>query len=296
MPLRAALRRAVTPALALTLVALPALAQDAAEAEAPAPSPDTVVATVNGTEITLAEIILMQDQLPDRFKSIPDARLMPALIDQAVNQALMAEKGREIGADESPMARARAAVDARDWLAQAGMREVIEDATSEEALRAEYEARYAEAEPEREVRASHILVESEAEAAAIKAEIEGGADFAEMAAEHGSDGTASRGGDLGWFDRGMMVAPFAEAAFAAEEGALVGPVQTQFGWHVILVTGAREKAVPSFEEVRADLARSVAQAAADAAVEAARAEASVEIAEDLPAPETIRRLDLLLGE
>ena len=297
MSLRPARLRAAPLAAALMLAALPALAQeDDAAAEAPAPSPDTVVATVDGTEITLGEIILMQDQLPDRFKSIPDARLLSALIDQAVNQVLMADRGREIGADEAPMARVRAVVDRRDWLAQAGVRDAIESATTEAALREAYETRYVEAGPEREVRASHILVESRDLADEIKAEIEGGADFAELAAEHGSDGTAERGGDLGWFDRGMMVAPFAEAAFAAEEGALVGPVQTQFGWHVIRVTGSREKAVPPFEEVRGELAQSLAREAADAAVTEARDAAEIEISEELPAPGSIRRLDLLMGE
>ncbi|NIW40187.1 MAG: peptidylprolyl isomerase, partial [Nitrospinaceae bacterium] len=51
-----------------------------------------------------------------------------------------------------------------------------------------------------------------------------------------SDGpSASEGGDLGWFGRGQMVAPFEEAAFNAEPGSFVGPVQTQFGYHVIYV-------------------------------------------------------------
>lgn len=97
------------------------------------------------------------------------------------------------------------------------------------------------------VRASHILFraaegneEARAEALSnareVLSEIRGGADFAEMAREHSSDATASRGGDLGWFGPGRMVEPFEDAAFDASVGEVVGPVETQFGVHLIKVT------------------------------------------------------------
>ena len=125
------------------------------------------------------------------------------------------------------------------------------------------------------------------------AELEAGAEFAELAEEHGTDGTKTRGGDLGWFGPGQMVGPFEEAAYAAEIGEPVGPVETQFGWHVIEVTEDRVQPVPSFEQVRAELEREAVAAAVQAALTEAREEAEIERAESLPDPAATRRIDLL---
>lgn len=98
-------------------------------------------------------------------------------------------------------------------------------------------------------KASHILIRWEDESDAAKktakekarkilAEIKGGADFAAKAREHGTDGTASQGGDLGWFTSGQMVKPFNDAVFNAKKTGLVNDVvETQFGYHIINVTG-----------------------------------------------------------
>ncbi len=97
------------------------------------------------------------------------------------------------------------------------------------------------------VRARHILfrategddegrAEALAEARDVRRQLLNGGDFVALAAEHSDDGTAQRGGDLGWFGPGRMVAPFEEAAFGARVGQIVGPVETQFGYHLIEVT------------------------------------------------------------
>lgn len=88
-----------------------------------------------------------------------------------------------------------------------------------------------------QVHAAHILVPTREEAAAARARVaDGGERFAAVAMEVSTDeGTAGNGGDLGWFTRQEMVAPFAEAAFSLEPGAISEPVATEFGWHVIRV-------------------------------------------------------------
>ncbi len=86
------------------------------------------------------------------------------------------------------------------------------------------------------VRASHILVKTKEEAENLKNEIEGGKSFADVAAEHSMCPSGAAGGDLGTFGRGMMVKPFEDAAFEAQVGKVTNPIQTQFGWHLILVT------------------------------------------------------------
>ena len=84
--------------------------------------------------------------------------------------------------------------------------------------------------------ARHILVETEAECQSLKDEIEGGADFAELAQKHSSCPSGPRGGDLGEFGPGMMVPEFDKVVFSADVGTVQGPVQTQFGYHLLEVT------------------------------------------------------------
>ncbi|MCA8966153.1 MAG: peptidylprolyl isomerase [Planctomycetes bacterium] len=87
--------------------------------------------------------------------------------------------------------------------------------------------------------ARHILVDNEADCEKLKTDIEGGASFADVAREHSRCPSGRRGGDLGEFRPGQMVREFDEVVFSAEVGKVHGPVQTQFGYHLIEIT-ARE--------------------------------------------------------
>jgi len=103
---------------------------------------------------------------------------------------------------------------------------------------------------EEQVQASHILVEDEATAKEILDKLNSGSDYAELAKEYSIDGSASRGGNLGFFPRGRMVKPFEEAAFALEVGEISGIVKTDFGYHIIMVTDRQEAGTISLEESR----------------------------------------------
>lgn len=84
--------------------------------------------------------------------------------------------------------------------------------------------------------ARHILVATEEQCVNLKQEIEGGADFAEVARQHSTCPSGQRGGELGEFGRGQMVKEFDQVVFSADVGQVHGPVQTQFGYHLIEVT------------------------------------------------------------
>ena len=87
----------------------------------------------------------------------------------------------------------------------------------------------------KKVQARHILVSSKELAEELKQKIDDGEDFSTLAEQHSECPSKKRGGDLGWFGKGSMVRPFEIAAFTADEGQVVGPVKTEFGWHIIYV-------------------------------------------------------------
>jgi len=114
-----------------------------------------------------------------------------------------------------------------------------------------YEAHKAELTTNNQVRASHILVKNEEEAKKILDQVRKGADFAKIAKEKSIDtGSAKNGGDLGFFSRGQMVPEFENAAFALKQGEVGGPVKTQFGYHIIKVTGKKEGKIVEFDKVK----------------------------------------------
>lgn len=121
---------------------------------------------------------------------------------------------------------------------------------SEEALRAEFERTKDDLEPR--VCVSHILVDELETAEQLRAEIEAGASFEDLAKEHSTDpGSGAQGGDLGCHTRGAFVGPFDEAAWSLPPGQLSEPIQTQFGWHLVLV---QSRGAPSFEDVQQEIA------------------------------------------
>ncbi|WP_299176564.1 peptidylprolyl isomerase [uncultured Neptuniibacter sp.] len=88
--------------------------------------------------------------------------------------------------------------------------------------------------------ARHILVDTEAQCIQLKTDIENGLDFAEAAKQHSSCPSGGQGGDLGSFGRGQMVPEFDKAVFTGEVGVVQGPIQTQFGYHLLEVTSRED--------------------------------------------------------
>ncbi|MGP0565876.1 MULTISPECIES: peptidylprolyl isomerase [unclassified Nitrospina] len=96
----------------------------------------------------------------------------------------------------------------------------------------------------KKVQARHILVATKEEAEDLKKRIDEGEEFVKLAEQHSQCPSKKRGGDLGWFGKGAMVRPFEVAAFSAEEGDIVGPVKTEFGWHLIYVYEIKDDVNP----------------------------------------------------
>lgn len=90
-----------------------------------------------------------------------------------------------------------------------------------------------------QVHAAHILVDREDKARELLSKVNSGVSFGELAKQHSKCPSGKKGGDLGWFGRGMMVKEFEDAAFGGQKGATIGPVKTQFGWHLIKILEQR---------------------------------------------------------
>ena len=129
-------------------------------------------------------------------------------------------------------------------------------------------------------KARHIFLDQEEEAAAIIGELDGGADFAQLAMERSTGPSGPNGGDLGWFSADTMVEPFANAVRSMEVGTYTTePVQTRFGWHVILLEEMEDRAPPGLEAVRADITSVVEQQKVEAFLNSLREQAEIVIGE-----------------
>ena len=254
-------------------VALPVFAQDEAAPAATDLTADSVVATVNGTDITLGELIVLREKLPAQYQALPDDVLFKGLMDQAIQQAALEQS---MGTDLTKHDTLWLQTDRRNYLAGRALQAVVKAAVNDQALQAAYDEKYANAAPELEFQAAHILVDSEDKAKELKAQIDGGADFAELAKANSTDtGSGANGGDLGWFRKGMMVKPFEDAVAAMQPGTVSDPIKTDFGWHVIKLNETREAAKPTLDEVREELAAEIEQKAVEAHVAKLTAEATV---------------------
>ena len=246
--------------------------------EAPAASPDTVIATVNGRDITEADLALVPP--PQGMQGASPEQRRAAALTRLIDLRAVAAVGERDGVADEAFERTLALI--RDQqIAGEVLRRATEAGVTDELLRRRYDEEVAGAPRSEEVRASHILVETEEEARAVIAELDGGADFAELAKERSTGPSGPNGGDLGFFGPGRMVPAFDAAARALEVGSYSKePVQTQFGFHVINVTDKREIAPPPFEAVREQVANIVGTEVEAEAVRAAREEATVEIRDE----------------
>ena len=243
----------------LTLNASVGFAQDEMTA-------DTVIASVNGTEITLGHVIVLRQQLPSEYQSLPDEVLFEGIINQLIEQTLLAD---QTTADSVPREVELALENERRALLSGVQIEALaRQDVSEEAVQAAYDEAYGNLPAEPEFNASHILVETEEEALALIETLNGGADFAELAIEKSTGPSGPNGGELGWFGLGMMVPEFEEAVSGMEAEGISAPVQTQFGWHVVRLNDKRDKPAPTLEETRPTLMDAIRQQAVEDAIAA----------------------------
>lgn len=270
--------RAIALALGLVLLAPATLAQSEAE--------DTVVATVNGEDIVVADVMAAYEQLPEQLRQVPFQQIYPQLLERVITVKLIAAEGRKAGMHEEPEVQAELRRYEDRVIERRYFSREIDERMSDEALQAAYDDYKSEREEQKEVHARHILVDSQDAAADIIAELQDGADFAELAEEHSTGPSSVKGGDLGFIGPGDTVGPFQQAAFELEAGEITQePVQTDYGWHVIKVEEVRPAEVESFEAVEPQLRNQVTEEIVAQIVEDVRDGAEIERVDPPPVGE-----------
>ncbi len=243
---------------------------------------DPAIAEVNGRTIHQSDLDAAYEQLPQQYRQVPRQAIAGPLRDRLIDDELLREEAERSRLQDDPgvqreMERARARV-----LRNAYLQRLIDKASTEDKLRATYEAMKKEpgfAVEEAHLR--HILVPTEEEAKKIIAQLDSGADFVELAKKYSTGPSAKKGGDLGFVTKDALVPEFSAVAFSLEPGTYTRkPVKTRFGWHVIYMVEKRTK-VPSFEEVQDKVRERAARQAIEAELERLRKDAHI-VRKDLP--------------
>jgi peptidyl-prolyl cis-trans isomerase C len=250
---------------------------------------DTVVATVSGTELTIGHMLDVKRQLPEQYQTLEGSVLFNGIIDQLIQQELLSGT---ITDDPSWLGTAMEN-QRRNILSSVVINALRANAITEDTLQTAYASKFPEGSGEQEYKASHILVETEQEVRDLLVMLDDGADFGGLATEHSIGPSGPRGGDLGWFGKGQMVTPFENAVMGMDAGTYVGPVQTQFGYHLIFLNDRRVTAPPPFEDVRGELEVEIQNAAVEDHLRGLIANADVVMSDGTIDPSVLSTLDLM---
>ncbi|MGZ4959643.1 MAG: peptidylprolyl isomerase [Methylomonas sp.] len=262
-------------------------------AAAPAVKKEDAVASVNGTYISKKTLETLEKEISERSQgqTFPKEQLLEELI----QRELLIQQALQKNLDKSPEVIERMATVRNSLLSQAALQDYLKsNPVTDEEIKAEYDSKMANM--GNEYKARHILVKTEDEAKKVIAELDKGGDFTALAKKYSIDPMGAEGGDLGWFTADRMVAPFSEAVVALENGKYTKqPVQTQFGWHVILREDSRALTPPPLEAVKEQIRPMLQRQKAQNMIENLRKTAQVEIllppAPAAPAPAETQSVD-----
>lgn len=235
------------------------------------------IAVVNGKYISKSTFENLQKDIASRShgQSFPKEKL----VEELIQRELLVQDALQKKLDKSPEIVSQLEDAKKALLTQADVQDFIKaNPVTDAEIKAEYDSKVA-GDNAIEYKARHILVKTEDEAKKLIAELDKGADFAKLANKHSLDGKESQnGGDLGWFASSQMVEPFSKALMALEKGKYSkAPVQTQFGWHIILREDSRAQTPPPLEAVKEQLMPYLQRQKVQNMIEGLRKQAKVEI-------------------
>jgi len=252
----------------------------------PTVAKDDAVAIVNGTPISKASFKTLEDEitLRARGQKFPKEQLLEELI----QRELLVQDAQKKKLQDTVEVKERLKMAERSLLSQADLQDYLKaNPISDADIKAEYDKEVVKMSGT-EYKARHILVKSEDEAKKLIAQLNKGGNFEELAKKNSLDPSNMQGGDLGWFAEGQMVEPFSKAVAGLEKGKYTQtPVQTQFGWHVILREDSRAQVPPPFEAIKEQLRPGLQQQKVQAMLENLRKTAKVEVLMSFEEPKTV---------
>lgn len=236
-----------------------------------------VVATVNNSPITQDVLDVYASQRKAQGGNNEQANSEEVVLDELISLELMRQDAVNKGLNTQPVVIAALDQQTRTALAGAAIKDFMaSNPVSDEAARALYDEQIGVA--GKEYNARHILVADEETANGVIELLDSGSDFSELAKEKSTGPSGPSGGKLGWFGADQMVKPFSEATAALEKGAYTKtPVQTQFGWHVILLDDTRESTPPPFDDVKDRIKLLLANQQLQQYIESMKSSASIDI-------------------
>ena len=244
--------------------------------DATAEEKTVVIATVNGEPILREEMLLAMEFLPTQFQSLPRQELVPLVLEQLIDMKLLAQKADEDGLANDPRVVLRSNFYTMRLLYDYFASGIISDTITPEFLQMSYEKFLENFSAAEEVDVSHILVGSKKEAMEMKELLDGGANFSDLARNHSIGPSSSDGGALGYIRKQQVVPEFGDVAFSLGDGKYSEPVKSEFGWHIILVSGRKDEAPPSYLEIESKLRGEIANRLLEEAAQDARKDAKIE--------------------
>jgi peptidyl-prolyl cis-trans isomerase C len=233
------------------------------------------VATINGTTVDSSVLAIYAESRAQKPLSEIAEEDQITLTAELVDLYILSTQPGSVNLREDPRIAAQIELQERAIVAQAYAANFLaQNAVSDEEIAAEYKLQAAET-PSQQFKARHILVPTQGEATDLIAKLDAGDDFATLAAGASTGPSAKDGGSLPWFSPNQMVKPFSDAVAALEDGKYTSaPVQTEFGWHVILREESRANEAPPLESIRENIKQNVAQKKFQAHLDVLRAEAA----------------------
>ncbi|MGA0937092.1 MAG: peptidylprolyl isomerase [Sedimenticolaceae bacterium] len=240
-----------------------------------AEEPKVIVEVDNFNLNTMHFAYFAAKQTPD---GEPSAEQQIKLLNELVNTFILSNSAEGQALAQQPDLAAAIEVSRARLITQALIENTLENSSiTDDEIKAVYNEQYA-GKTKQEFKARHILVKTEDEAKALIKQLDGGADFAQLAKEHSTGPSSSAGGDLGWFEKDMMVKPFADAVASMSNGTHSGsPVNTQFGWHIILREDAKDLGAVELAQVKDDITSSLRTQKLRALINKLRENAKVEV-------------------
>lgn len=253
-----------------TLAILGALAVNPAFAE------EKSVALVNGVSIPQARVDMRVKGLVAQGQA-DSPELRKAIREDIINLEVMVQEANKLGLNKSDEVLQQIELAKQQVLVSAFVQDYAKKhPISEDQIKQEYDKMKAKL-GDKEYNVRHILVETEAEAKSIIEQLGKKAKFKDLAAKSKDTGSAAQGGSLGWAVPSNFVPPFANALLNLKKGERSkDPVQSQFGWHVIMVDDIRDLKAPSLDEIKPQLHQRLQQQSIKKAIDDLRAKAKVE--------------------